>query len=123
MIKMISMLALGLWVATAGVASAKDLAKDPDLDDKAMEEKIRNTSIAIGNAYVCTKKEGQQAFKKDAHRLFNFIIQDLGSDLAFVYATGVGFGSSLPKEKLDCPWMLKQWEEFREDYELTGGEG
>jgi len=121
MIKILSMLALGLWVATAGVASAKDL--DMDMDEKAMEEKVRNTSIAIGNAYVCTKKEGQQAFKQEAHLLFNLILQDVGSDLAFVYATGVGYGSSLPKEKLDCPLMLKQWEEFREDYELIGGEG
>ena len=120
MIKIISMLALGLCVA-AGVASAKDL--DMDMDEKAMEEKVRNTSIAIGNAYVCTKKEGQQAFKQEAHLLFNLILQDVGSDLAFVYATGVGYGSSLPKEKLDCPLMLKQWEEFREDYELMGGEG
>ena len=121
MIKILSMLALGLWVAAAGVASAKDL--DMDMDEKAMEQKVRDTSIAIGNAYVCTKKEGQQAFKKEAHLLFNLILQDVGSDLAFVYATGVGFGSSLPKEKLDCPLMLKQWEEFREDYELMGGEG
>jgi hypothetical protein len=121
MIKIISMLALGLWVAAAGVASAKDL--DMDMDEKAMELKVRDLSIAIGNAYVCTEKERQPAFKKESHLLFNLILQDVGSDLAFVYATGVGYGASLQKEKLDCPLLLKQWEEFREDYELTGGEG
>lgn len=120
-IRIISTLVLGLLVAATGVASAQDV--DKDVDEKAMERKVRDVAIAIGNAYVCIEKEGQQAFKKESHLLFNFILQDVGSDLAFVYATGIGYGSSLPKEKLDCPLLLKQWGEFREDYELTGGEG
>ena len=43
--------------------------------------------------------------------------------MAFLYATGIGYGSSLPKEKLDCPTLLKQWEEIREDYELKENKG
>jgi len=120
-IKVKSTLALGLWLAVTGVASAQDL--DKDMDEKALQQQIRSTAIAIGNAYVCTEKEGQQMFRTESHHLFNLILQDVGSDMAFVYATGIGYGSSVKKEKLDCPVMLKQWEEFREDYELKGGEG
>ena len=118
MIRTISIAALGLWVAAAGVAPAQQ-----DADDKAMERRIRHTAIAIGNAYVCTEKEGQKAFKEEAHHLFDLILQDRGSDLAFLYASGIGYGSSLANDKLDCPALLKQWEEIREDYELKGDEG
>jgi hypothetical protein len=42
--------------------------------------------------------------------------------LGFVYATGIGQGSMVPKEKLDCPKLLKEWQEIREDYDLKGDE-
>ncbi len=118
MIRTISIAALGLWVAAAGVAPAQQ-----DADDEAMERRVRHISVAIGNAYACTEKEGQKAFKEEAHHLFDLILQDRGSDLAFLYASGIGYGSSQSKDKLDCPMLLKQWEEFREDYELKGDEG
>ena len=117
MIKIISILAFGLWFATAGVASAQDV------DDRAMERKIRSLGFSIGNAYACMAKEKRQAFKGESHHLFDLIVQDVGSDLAFVYATSVGAGSGVPQAKLDCPKLLKQWEEIREDYELKGDEG
>jgi len=115
-IKTISIAALGLWVAVGGVAAAQDT------DDKAQQRRIRDISIAIGNAYACTGKEGRAQFKEESHYLFDLILKDMGSDLAFVYASGVGYGASLPKEKLECPTLLKQWEEIREDYELKEAE-
>lgn len=116
MTRIISTLALGLWFAVAGVASAQDV------DEKAMERKIRHLAIGIGNAYACTEKDKRQAFKGESHHLFDLILQDVGSDLAFVYATSLGYGSAVPKEKLECPKLLKQWEEIRADYELKGDE-
>jgi len=93
------------------------------VDDKAMEQRVRDMSIAIGNAYACTEKEGREAFKEESHLLFDLIVQDMGSDMAFLYATGIGYGSSVSKDKLDCPTLLKQWEEMREDYELKEEKG
>jgi hypothetical protein len=29
----------------------------------------------------------------------------------------------VPKEKLDCPELMKEWQEIREDYDLKGNEG
>ncbi len=108
--------ALALWVAAAGVATARDA------EDVAMERKVRHLSLDIGKAYACTDEKGRQSFKEEAHHLFDLIIQDVGSDLAFVYASHIGIGSTQPKEKLDCPVLLKRWEEIREDYELKGDE-
>jgi hypothetical protein len=116
-IRIISTVALCVWMVAAGVVSAKDV------DDKSMEMKVRKLGLAIGNAYACTEKEKRQAFKGESHHLFDLILQDVGSDLAFVYATSLGYGSSLATAKLDCPKLLKQWEELREDYELKGDEG
>ena len=105
---------LGLLVTATGVATAQDA------EDVAKERKVRSLAVGIGKAYACTAKEGQDTFKEESHHLFDLIVQDVGSDLAFVYATGIGMGSTVPKEKLDCPKMLKQWEEVRDDYDLKG---
>lgn len=114
MIRIISVGAIGLLVATAGLATARDA------DDVAMERKVRSLALRIGEAYACTDQKGREGFKEEAHHLFDLIVQDVGSDLGYTYATAIGIGSSRPKEKLDCPKLLKNWEEVREDYELKG---
>jgi len=130
-IRIISAGVLGLLLAATGVAAAqaaddpeikRQVATAPDAEDLAMERKVRNLALVIGNAYACTGKEGRARFKEESHHLFDLILQDVGSDLAFTYATSIGIGSTAPKEKLDCPMLLKKWEEIREDYELKGGE-
>jgi hypothetical protein len=114
--------ALGLWVAATGVATAQDAKDRRDPEDSAMERRVRHLGLDIGRAYACTEEKGRQLFKEETHLLFDLIVQDVGSDLAFLYATSIGIGSTEPKEKLDCPALLKRWEEIREDYELKGDE-
>ena len=121
MIRIISTIALGLCVVAAGVASAKEASID--VDDKAMVQKVRSIGMAIGNAYVCTAQDKRQTFKEDSLELFDLIIKDVGSDRAFLYATSIGYGASVSKDKLDCPSLLKRWDEMREDFELGGGKG
>jgi hypothetical protein len=116
LIRIISAGALGLLIATTGVAAA------PDAEDVAHERKVRKLAVSIGKAYACTDKKGHDKFKEESHHLFDLIVQDVGSDLGFVYATGIGQGSMVAKEKLDCPALLKEWEEIREDYDLKGDE-
>jgi hypothetical protein len=114
LIRTISAGVLGFLVAATGVATAQDA------DDVAHERKVRKLAVNIGKAYACTDKKGQERFKEESHHLFDLIVQDVGSDLGFVYATGIGQGSMVAKEKLDCPKLLKEWEEIREDYDLKG---
>jgi hypothetical protein len=121
--------ALGLLVAATGVATAqtaddpaikRQVATEPDAEDVAMERKVRRLALRIGHAYACADEKDRDEFKDEAHLLFDLIVQDVGSDLAYAYATAIGIGSAHPKEKLDCPALLKTWEEIREDYELKG---
>lgn len=91
-------------------------------DDAALEEKIRAMAIGIGNAYACSEPDQRPTFKEEAHHLFDLIVQDVGSNFAFVYATSLGYGSSVSIEELDCPALLAQWEEIRVDYDLKGKE-
>jgi hypothetical protein len=122
MIRTISAGVLGLLVAATGVAAAQDAQDRRDPSDVAMERKVRKLALRIGGAYACTDEKGRDEFKEEAHHLFDLIVQDVGSDLGYTYATGIGIGSAQPKEKLDCPKLLKEWEEIREDYRLKGDE-
>jgi hypothetical protein len=122
MIRTISAGVLGLLVAATGVAAAQDAQDRRDPSDVAMERKVRKLALRIGGAYACTDENGRDEFKEEAHHLFDLIVQDVGSDLGYTYATGIGIGSAQPKEKLDCPKLLKEWEEIREDYRLKGDE-
>ena len=110
--------ALGLLVAATGVATAQDLKDSRDAEDVAMEKKVSHLALRIGKAYACTDEKGRVEFKEEAHHLFDLIIQDVGSDIAYTYATGIGIGSTKSKKKLDCSAVLKTWKEIREDYEL-----
>ena len=93
-----------------------------DADEVAMERKVRRLGLSIGEAFACTGEKEREVFKEEAHHLFDLIIQDVGSDLAYTYATALGVGSKQPKDELDCPARLKNWNEIREDYELKGEE-
>lgn len=104
----------GCALALLGIAPA--LAEGPDRE--AMENKIRQTALAIGNAFVCAEAEDKDVFREEATQLYDLILQDVGSDLAFIYAASVGYGSAQPKDKLDCPALLEQWRGIREDYRL-----
>ena len=131
MIRTISVGALGLLVAAMGVATAqaaddvkleRQVATAQSAEDLAMERKVRSLALRIGAAYACTDEKGREEFQDEAHLLFDLILQDVGSDLAYAYATGIGIGSTKSKKKLDCPAVLKTWKEIREDYELEGDE-
>ncbi len=78
--------------------------------------------LAHGSVVHHHPRLGRGLFKEEEHYLFDLIVQDVGSDLGYAYATAIGIGSAQPKEKLDCPARLKDWQEIREDYELKGDE-
>ena len=103
-----------------GITLAAGTATALDADSVAMERKVRGLGTTIGNAYVCTEEKARKKFEEEAHHLFDLIAQDVGTDLAYIYAIGVGSGSEHSKKKLDCPKLLKDWAEIRDDYELKG---
>ena len=110
--------ALGLGLL-AGPAAAQDA-------DALLEKQVRELGIGIGNAYACLSPEDEDAratFRDEAHVLFDLILKDEGSDLAWRYATAVGLGAGVPGEQLDCARLLEQWAEIRRDYALIKDPG
>ena len=107
---------MGGLLALPAAAQAQEAGAD------GMADKVRSLALAIGNAYACTPEEERPTFKEEAHHLFDLILQDVGSDLAFLYATGLGYGSAVEAAEIDCPAMLEQWEGIRTDYDLKAEE-
>jgi len=111
-----------LGVVIGAVVAASTVATAGDAENVAMERKVRRLGLSIGEAFACTGEKEREVFEEEAHHLFDLIVQDVGSDLAYTYATALGVGSKQAKDGLDCPARLKNWEEIREDYELKGKE-
>lgn len=109
---------LGVVFLLTGAAAGAAWAVDAD--EIAMERRVRGLGTRIGQAYVCTEEKARETFEEEAHLLFDLIVQDVGTDLAYVYALSIGKGAMWPKKRLDCPALLKDWKEIREDYELEG---
>jgi hypothetical protein len=114
LIRAISAIVIAVVVAAPAVAHARDA------EDVAMERKVRRLGLSIGEAFACTGEKQREVFKEEAHHLFDLIVQDVGADLVYTYATALGAGSREPKDGLDYPARLKNWGEIREDYELKG---
>ncbi|MEO0680552.1 MAG: hypothetical protein AAF192_09075 [Pseudomonadota bacterium] len=106
---------LGAALAAAALAAPAPAAAQ---DEAETVTKVRSLGLGIGNAYVCTPIEGRDVFKEQVHHLFDLIVQDVGSDIGFIYATAVGYGSAAPRDRLDCDAMLAQWSDIVTNYEL-----
>lgn len=106
------MAAAGLAALQPGMASAQD-------GDAALETGIREIALAVGNTYVCAEGDEAQAAHRDMTRqLFDHILQDTGSNRAFLFAVSVGYGASVPKDQLDCEKLQAQWQEMQATFEL-----
>jgi len=84
-----------------------------------MQRKTRELGLSVGNAYVCTGKEARPAFEADWKLMFDMILMDAGSNLAFVFATASGYGASLAKDNLDCTKLAESWATIRSDFGLA----
>jgi hypothetical protein len=87
-----------------------------------MQRKTRELGLSVGNAYVCIDEGERAAFETDWKMMYDMIVMDAGSDLAFVFATSSGYGASLPKAELDCTALAEGWEQTRADFGLAEGE-
>ncbi len=113
--KVLAIAAFGLWAASSSGAAAQDEA----LIDAPFIDEIRDMALAIGNTYACIDDEDESAaFRDDAHTLFDLILKDVGSNKAFLYAVSLGYGSAVPKNQLDCPTLLAQWDDMKSSFAL-----
>ncbi len=98
---------------------ATDAAEAAETAETEMRDKTRSLGYSIGNTYACTEDAAKDAFEAEAHVIFDMILKDVGSDLAFVYATAAGYGASLAREDLDCARLFENWGQVREEFGLA----
>lgn len=105
--------AAGLATLPAGKAAAQEA-------DAALETGIREIALAVGNTYVCAEDDAAKAAHRDMTRqLFDHVLQDTGSNRAFLFAVSVGYGASVPKAELDCAKLQAQWQDMQATFELV----
>ena len=112
--------ALGLSLAAASIVAAMPIRQAAaQADEGLLETRIREIALAVGNTYVCIDgDEARTAFRDQAQQLFDLVMQDVGSNRAFLYAVSVGYGASVPKAKLDCAKLESQWRTLRTTFAL-----
>ncbi len=103
---------VALLAALPMVAAAQE-------DRQEMNDQTRELGLSIGNVFVCLEGDERAALQQDWQMMFDMILKDVGSDLAFVFATSSGFGASLPREELDCAALEESLARTRDDFGLT----
>lgn len=107
-----------LCAALAAACLALPAAAQEEADE--MQRKTRALGLSVGNAHVCLDSEARAAFEADWKLIYDMILMDAGSNLAFVFATSSGYGASLPMDRLDCDALAESWAATRADFGLDG---
>ncbi|MEM6933682.1 MAG: hypothetical protein AAF526_08845 [Pseudomonadota bacterium] len=106
------MIRLVLFAAVIG-AGGHAAAENEDIKSQAQK-----LGLTIGQSYICLDGEARETLKLDAQIIFDMIIKDAGSDIAFSYATSTGFGAAKPKEEVDCAKLAETLVKIRENFDL-----
>lgn len=111
---------LALIALAAGLIVSGAQGQEPTADDDAaMKAKTRALGVSVGQTYACADEAGRAELEAEAHLLFDFIMKDVGSDLAWVFATSAGFGAAAEAATLDCPKLAQGWAKTRDDFGLA----
>ncbi|MEO0823371.1 MAG: hypothetical protein AAF074_23510 [Pseudomonadota bacterium] len=112
-------LAFGL-AATAAAAQDTGATAPPDADpDAALRDQTRSLGLSVGNHYACVEGPARDALQEDTLVIFDLILKDVGSDLAFIYAASAGYGASLPAGELDCEKLAESWSKIKTHFGLA----
>ncbi|MEO0821637.1 MAG: hypothetical protein AAF074_14575 [Pseudomonadota bacterium] len=101
---------------SAGVASASPFQTEE------MREKTRSLGFTVGNQFACAEAAARETIEEEAHIIFDFMLKDVGSNIAWVFATAAGYGASVQKTEIDCAETAKNWAEIRADFGIEDGE-
>ncbi|MEL6264877.1 MAG: hypothetical protein AAFR52_04380 [Pseudomonadota bacterium] len=91
------------------------------MDKEAMRASTQSLGLSIGHHYACVgDAEAREILRIETLYMFDMILKDVGSDIAFTFATSAGYGASLPVEKLDCPALADAYAAVLADFGMTG---
>ncbi|MEL7173812.1 MAG: hypothetical protein AAFU72_10215 [Pseudomonadota bacterium] len=106
-------LAIGAAALIALPAAAQDAS--------TMEQQTREVGVTVGKAYTCLADtdERREKMRLASKAIYNMILHDLGSDIAYAFATSAGFGAGQPRVDADCKALAERWEKVKENFELS----
>ncbi|MEL6767186.1 MAG: hypothetical protein AAFP17_08400 [Pseudomonadota bacterium] len=111
---------LGATLAIVAMGALPAIAADETriaLPTAEMTEKTQALGLSVGNTYACAADdEARAVIEEEAHLIFDLILKDVGSALAWSFATGAGYGASLPTAEMDCAALAESWQEIRADF-------
>ena len=81
-----------------------------------MAQKVRAFGISAGNAYVCVAAEDKATFKAESEFIYAMTLDELGPELAYIYAVSVGFGAAVDGGKLDCKKLATHWTDMKVEF-------
>lgn len=100
-------------------------AEDDGIVGSFSEKESRKIGIfgrTVDKAYLCEPEADQQEAKEDIRLIFNFIAQDMGTDAAYLYAVGVGYGGRSDPASVDCDDVATKWGMIRQKFNLISGD-
>ncbi|MEM6932545.1 MAG: hypothetical protein AAF526_03065 [Pseudomonadota bacterium] len=90
-------------------------------DADALEAQTREVGVAVGQAYTCLADtdERRERMKLASKAIYNMIVHDLGSDMAYAFATSAGFGAGKPRDDARCKELAERWEAIKENFDVS----
>ena len=82
-------------------------------------KKVAGFGRDVGHAYQCADEETRAEMKNDMRLVFDFIVQDMGSDTAFLYAVTVGYGGAETNEDVDCEALAAEWQRVLKEFDIV----
>ena len=123
------LLGLPLLPTQAQGTSAQDAQKEKaeQTKNENLETDIRQIGLSAGYATQChdikDNPEGVERVGDEALAIAQIILQDFGSNLAFLFASNAGYGAGKPlQDSSKCDELISDWEDFLERFEKEKGE-
>ncbi len=110
----IALATLGLCLALPAGAQDDDAAAE-------LEAKTRNVGLTVGKAYGCLAEDDarRERLRLGSKAIFNMIAHDLGTDLAYAFATSAGYGAGQPRDAADCQKIAERWEAIKANFDIS----
>ncbi|MGK7873178.1 MAG: hypothetical protein AB4426_07655 [Xenococcaceae cyanobacterium] len=126
------LLFLGLSGPTIRAQETDTKAAQKENSEAARKEKLENDiseiGLSAGYAAQCHMQKGdQEAVERvgdEALAVAGIILQDFGSNLAFLFASNAGYGTGKPLDDFTkCDQLIADWQEFVEHLAKEQEEG
>jgi hypothetical protein len=106
---------LACSVVTATAASAQEAPAAPVTEtamdpEEKLDEGLKRFGYLAGVARGCITETQRPALDRETLNLHATIARLLGTDRAYLFATSMGFGTSVTVDVKDCPNLLSAYE-------------